>query len=115
MALTIKQMETVVSGKFVSQFAVVDESGNLVGSKAHKTREEAEAEMGGLKYYAEGLAFARATAPEGATEKGLVGKANIVAAYLMYQEQQAAGETVQEAVEETAEAEQTELSEEEEF
>lgn len=87
--LSIRVLPTVVAGKFKDTFAVVDESGNLVGSKSHSTREAAEVELGSLKYYAEGLAYARATAPEGASEKGLVGKANIIAAYLMYKEQEA--------------------------
>lgn len=82
-------MTTVVAGKFVESFAVVDGEGNLIGTKAHKTRAEAEVELGSLKYYAEGLAFARATAKEGVTDKALVGKANIVAAYLMFKEQPA--------------------------
>lgn len=85
-SLSIRALETVVAGKFVSQYVVVDQEGNLVGSRAHKTEAEAKIEMGTLKYYAAGLEFARATAPEGATDKALVGKANIVAAYLMYKE-----------------------------
>lgn len=85
--LTIKTLQNVVAGKFVEQFAVVDEAGNLIGTKAHKTRAEAEAELGGLKYFAKGLEFARATAAEGTSDKALVGKANIVAAFLMWEEQ----------------------------
>lgn len=117
--LTIKSLQTVVAGKFVDQFVVVDESGNLIGSKAHKTHAEAEVELGGLKYYAQGLEFARATAKEGVTEKALVGKANIVAAFLMYQEQVAAGtfgaEAAEEVVEETTEAESVVETADEEF
>lgn len=115
--LVIKTLETVVAGKFVSQFVVVDESGNLIGSKAHKTDLEAQAELGGLKYYAVGLEFARATAKEGATDKSLVGKANIVAAYLMYQEQLESGEAPAETVEESVEesTEEVAATEEEEF
>lgn len=85
-ALSIMTMQSVVAGKFVNSFAVVDGQGNLIGTKAHKTQAEAEVELGSLKYYAEGLEFARATAKEGTTDKALVGKANIVAAYLMYKE-----------------------------
>ncbi|WLJ89337.1 hypothetical protein [Vibrio phage vB_ValA_R15Z] len=114
--LVIKSLQTVVAGKFVDQFVVVDEAGNLVGSKAHKTEAEAQAELGGLKYYAEGLTFARATAAEGATEKSMVAKANVVAAYLMYKEQAEAAEeapVAEEAVE--AEAPVEEVAEDEEF
>ena len=84
--LSILAMQSVVAGKFVTAYAVVDTSGNLIGAKAHKTEAEAEVELGSLKYYATGLDFARATAKEGTTDKALVGKANIVAQYLMYQE-----------------------------
>ncbi|QDF45969.1 hypothetical protein vBVpaPMGD2_30 [Vibrio phage vB_VpaP_MGD2] len=114
--LVIKSLQTVVAGKFVDQFVVVDEAGNLVGSKAHKTEAEAQAELGGLKYYAEGLEFARATAPDTATEKSMVAKANVVAAYLMYKEQAEAAEeapVAEEAVE--AEAPVEEVAEDEEF
>lgn len=91
--LSIAALQSVVAGKFVTNFAVVDGDGNLVGSKAHKTEAEAQVELGSLKYYATGLEFARATAKEGTTDKALVGKANIVAAFLIYQEQPA--ETVE--------------------
>lgn len=111
--LIVKELTTVVAGKFVSQFCIVDEAGNLVGSKAHKTADEAELELGTLKYYAEGLAFARATAPEGATEKGLVGKANIVAAYLMYKE--ASEAPVTEVTEEAPAEVESEVPADEEF
>lgn len=87
--LSIISLTTVVAGKFVESFAVVDADNNLVGSKSHKTKEEATVELGSLKFYAEGLTFARATAKEGTTDKALVGKANIIAAYLMYKEQEA--------------------------
>ncbi|CAM0030156.1 hypothetical protein VPHD530_0035 [Vibrio phage D530] len=85
--LSILTMQTVVAGKFKSSYAVVDGEGNLVGSKAHATEAEAQLELGSLKYYTTGLEFARATAKEGATDKSLVGKANVIAAFLMYQEQ----------------------------
>ncbi|AWD90650.1 hypothetical protein [Pseudomonas phage Nerthus] len=85
--LIVKALATVVAGKFVDQFVVIDEtSGELVGKKAHKTEAEATAELGSLKFFAEGLSFARATAGEGATDKGLIAKANVVAAYLLYKE-----------------------------
>uniref|UniRef100_A0AAU6W0T4 Uncharacterized protein n=1 Tax=Pseudomonas phage Ulina01 TaxID=3138549 RepID=A0AAU6W0T4_9CAUD len=85
--LIVKTLATVVAGKFVDQFVVIDQaSGELVGKKAHKTEAEANAELGGLKYFAEGLSFARATAAEGSTDKGLIAKANVVAAYLMFKE-----------------------------
>lgn len=87
--LIIKEIQTVVSGAFVSQFVVVDQAGNLLGKKAHKTAAEAQVEMGGLKYYAQGLEFAKSTAPEGTADKALVGKANIVAAYLLWVEESA--------------------------
>ncbi|WWT42337.1 hypothetical protein [Vibrio phage Va-ZX-1] len=115
--LVIKSLQTVVAGKFVDQFVVVDEAGNLVGSKAHKTEAEAQAELGGLKYYAEGLEFARATAPDTATEKSMVAKANVVAAYLMYKEQAEAAEEAPVAEEAAveAEAQAEEVAEDEEF
>lgn len=85
--LIVKALATVVAGKFVDQFVVIDEqSGELVGKKAHKTEAEAQAELGTLKFFAEGLSFARATAAEGSTDKGLIAKANVVAAYLLYKE-----------------------------
>lgn len=114
--LSILTLQTVVAGKFVSSYAVVDGEGNLVGSKAHKTEAEAQVELGSLKYYAKGLEFARATAKEGATDKSLVGKANTVAAFLMYEEQQANPATAEEATEAPAEEPAPEEpAEEEEF
>lgn len=101
-ALSVIALPQVVAGKFVDRFAVVDQAGELVGAKAHNTKEEAEAELGTLKFYATGLEFARATAPEGASAKSLVGKANIVASFLLYQEQLESGE----AVADTAEADE---------
>ena len=85
--LSILALTTVVAGKFKTSYAVVDQENNLVGTKAHATEAEAQAELGSLKFYTEGLAFARATAKEGTADKSLVGKANLVAAYLMYKEQ----------------------------
>ncbi|ARB11241.1 hypothetical protein [Marinomonas phage CPP1m] len=102
--LSIRTLENFVGGKFVESFLVVDSEGSAIGKKAHTTREGAEVELGSLKYYAEGLAFARATAPEGATEKGLVGKANIVASYLMYVETQENGGAEADQVESEVEA-----------
>lgn len=84
--LSILTLTTVVAGKFKESFAVVDQAGELIGSKAHPTKEEAEVELGTLKYFATGMEFARATAKEGTQDKALVGKANVVAAFLMYQE-----------------------------
>ena len=91
MSLQILTLPQFVGGKFVNTYLVVDENNNPVGSKAHKEITDAETEMGNLKYYATGLEFARATASEGATEKGRCAKANVVAAYLMYVEQQENG------------------------
>lgn len=86
-SLIVKAFPTVIAGKFVDTFVVIDEtSGELVGKKSHKTEAEALTELGGLKYFAEGLSFARATAGEGATDKGLIAKANVVAAYLLFKE-----------------------------
>ena len=117
--LVIKTLSTVVAGKFVDQFVVIDGEGNLIGKKAHRTQEEAQAELGSLKYYAEGLAFARATAPEGTADKALVGKANVVAAYLMWKEAPAVeaveAPVAEQAVEETVEAPVAELPADEEF
>ncbi len=101
--LSVLALQTVVAGKFVKSYAVVDAEGNLVGTKAHRTEAEAQEELGSMKFYTTGLEFARATAKEGATDKSLVGKANIVAAYLAYKEQQENPvEEVLEAVEEVA-------------
>lgn len=100
--LSILPLTTVVAGKFVTSYAVVDQAGELVGAKSHKTEAEAQAELGSLKYYTTGLEFARATAPEGVSDKALVSKANVVAAFLLYQEKLEAGET--EAPAETEEA-----------
>jgi len=90
--LKIITTQTVVAGKFKDQFIVVDADGNLIGKKAHGTKADAEAELGTLKYFAEGLSFAKATSPADATAQGLNTKANVVAAYLLYKDQQAAGE-----------------------
>lgn len=90
--LSILALTSVVAGKFVTNYAVVDQEGNLIGAKAHKTEAEAEVELGTLKYYAEGMDFARATAKEGTPDKTLVGKANVIAAYLMFKESQEASE-----------------------
>lgn len=117
--LIIQTLPQVVAGKLVDQFVVMDESGNLIGKKAHKSRSDAEQELGGLKFYAKGLEFARATAPEGAQEKSLVGKANVVAAFLLWQEMgsQTAEETTEEvtATEEAVETAETVESSDEEF
>lgn len=112
--LIIQTLPQVVASKLVDQFVVMDETGNLIGKKAHKSREDAEQELGGLKFYAKGLEFARATAPEGAQEKSLVGKANVVAAFLLWQEQAsevAEAPAEEETTEETVET--VETSEEE--
>lgn len=89
--LFIKTLESFAAGAFRETFVVIDGEGNPVGKKAHLTKAEAEDELGGLKYFAEAIDFARATAPAGATDKSLVGKANVVAAYLIYKEQVEAG------------------------
>lgn len=105
--LKIAVGQTVVGGKFVSQYFVTDLEGNLVGAKAYKSEAEAEVELGTLKYFAEGLAFAKATSPADAKAQGLNTKANTVAAYLLYKDQQAAGvETEVPASEEVADPEQ---------
>lgn len=92
--LKIATLTTVIAKKFVTQYAVVDTAGELVGVKAHATEAEAVAELGTLKYFAEGLEFAKATSGPDAKPQGLNSKANTVAAYLMYKDQQAAGEEV---------------------
>ncbi len=106
--LSIIALTTVVAGKFKESFAVVDQSGELIGTKAHATREEAEVELGTLKYFAAGMDFARATAKEGTADKALVGKANTVAAYLIYKEQLEAAPVEAEVVAEVV-AEQTDF------
>lgn len=111
--LSIKTLPQVVAGKFVDTFAVVDQDGNLVGSKAHRDPESAEAELGSLKYFSKGLEFARATAPEGTAEKALVGKANTVAAYLIWLEKDGEPEVSEETPEDTVAEEAA--SEEEDF
>lgn len=93
--LTIKTISSFAAGAFRDQFVVIDSEGNPVGKKAHMDIEAAQEELGGLKYFAEALAFARATAPAGATDKSLVGKANVVASYLIYKEAVEAGTFVQ--------------------
>lgn len=121
--LQIRTIEDVVAGKFKTKYCVVDASGQLVGKKSHQTEQEAQAEMDGLKHYARGLDFARAVAPEGATDKGLVGKANIVAQYLLWEEEQSAKADAGARLDAAAEAETEEtfdepapeVSEEEEF
>lgn len=76
--------QVVKAGALVTEvkFIVANEAGELVGKKAHATREEAEREMEGRAGYAEGLAFAKAIGFEGT--KGAVGKANCVADYLAW-------------------------------
>lgn len=93
--LTIKTISSFAAGAFRDQYVVIDSEGNPVGKKAHNDVESAQAELGDLKYFAEALAFARATAPAGATDKSLVGKANVVASYLIYKEAVEAGTFVQ--------------------
>lgn len=112
--LIVKAFPTVIAGKFVDTFVVIDSgSGELVGKKSHKTEAEALVELGGLKYFAEGLSFARATAAEGSTDKGLIAKANVVAAYLLFKE---VGVPVQDEPETVAPAETEEpVAEEESF
>jgi len=75
----------VRGGKLVEDkaFIVVDEDGNLIGRKQHAVEADAVTEMGELKYYAQGLAFSKATNPELA-EKAHVGKAKVVAAFLQW-------------------------------
>lgn len=114
--LSVITLQTVVAGKFKSSFAVVDQSGELIGSKAHATEAEAQLELGSLKYFAKGMEFARATAKEGTVDKALVGKANVVAAYLMYQEQLDAPAVEEDSTaEEVVEAEAEVVAESEEF
>ncbi|QZI86122.1 hypothetical protein PODOV006v2_p0028 [Vibrio phage 15E36.1] len=115
--LSILPLTTVVAGKFKTSYAVVDQAGELIGSKAHATQAEAELELGSLKYFAEGMTFARATAKEGTPDKTLVGKANVVAAFLMYQEQLAnpVAEAPAEEVEAPVETEAVAETADEEF
>lgn len=76
--------QVVKAGALMTEvkFIVVNEAGDLVGKKAHATREEAERELEGRAGYAEGLAFAKAVGFEGT--KGAVSKANCVADYLAW-------------------------------
>lgn len=115
--LSILPLTTVVAGKFKTSYAVVDQAGELIGSKAHATQAEAELELGSLKYFAEGMTFARATAKEGTPDKTLVGKANVVASFLMYQEQLAnpVAEAPAEEVEAPVETEAVAETADEEF
>lgn len=113
--LSILPLPNVVAGKFVTYYAVVDQSGELVGAKSHKTEAEAEVELGSLKFYAKGLEFARAVAPEGASDKSLVGKANIVASFLLYQEKQEAVDVSEVEASTETEAAETAVNESEEF
>lgn len=62
---------------------VADETGALVGKKAHGTLAEAEHELSGLKGLEEGLEFAKAQFPE-LGQKAQVGKANVVAEFLSW-------------------------------
>ena len=102
--LSILTLTTVVAGKFKESFCVADQDGALIGTKAHATSAEAELELGSLKYFTAGMDFARATAKEGTADKSLVGKANVVAAYLMYQEQLANPTTEESPSEESPES-----------
>lgn len=85
----------IVAGKLVKDeiHYVADAAGNLVGRKAHSTKEEAEQELAGLGGFAEGLEFAKAQYPA-LGEKAHVGKANVIAEFLAWQ---AAGKPVKEA------------------
>ncbi|QBJ01036.1 hypothetical protein [Aeromonas phage HJG] len=112
--LIVKTFPQIIAGKFVDTFAVVDETtGELIGKKAHKTEQEAQVELGSLKYFAEGLSFARATADEGASDKGLIAKANVVAAYLMFKENGGVAPVAEVVEEEEAPVEQVVETEEE--
>lgn len=113
--LTIKEIQSVVAGKFVSQFVVVDAAGNLLGKKAHKTEAEANVELGSLKFYAQGLEFAKATAPAGTAEKALVGKANTIAAYLLWVEEGSKPAAEGEAAEGETTTESPEFGDSEQF
>ena len=102
----------------VESFIIVDEADQLVaGTKAYDTREEAQAKIDSMGNFAAGLEFARACFPEQA-DKAQIGKANIVAEYLVWI---AAGKPVKEAKAEEAEAvedvaaPEVPVSEEEEF
>jgi len=85
----------IVAGKLVNEefFFVADADGNLVGRKAHDTQAEAEQELAGLGGFAEGLEFAKAQFPD-LGEKAHVGKANVIAEFLSWQQ---AGKPVKEA------------------
>lgn len=110
--LSIATSNTIVKGKFVAQFFVVDQDGNLVGAKAHATEEAASAELGSLKYFAQGMDFAKAVSKPDAKPQALASKANVVAAYLLYLEVGApkveveAEATTETAATETASAEE---------
>lgn len=73
----------IAAGKrvLVSQFFVADDAGELIGRKLHNEREAAEAEMGTLEGYSEGMEFAVAVGLDG---KNAVAKANVVADYLAW-------------------------------
>lgn len=102
--LTIQSKEStrIVAGSMVQEtfFYVGDESGQLVGRKAHSSEAEAQAELATLAGYAEGLEFARAQFPE-LGDKAHVGKANVIAEFLAWKE---AGKPVKEAKAADAEA-----------
>lgn len=85
----------IVAGKFVQEtfYFVADETGALVGRKAHTTEAEAQQELAGLGGFAAGLEFAKAQFPE-LGDKGHVAKANVIAEFLSWQE---AGKPVKEA------------------
>lgn len=85
----------IVAGKLVEKgfHYVADETGELVGKKAHSTVEEAQVELSGMAGLEVGLEFAKAAFPD-LSPKAQVAKANIVAEYKAWED---AGRPVKEA------------------
>lgn len=107
----------IVAGSFKEEvfFYVADDSnGQLVGRKAHATKEEAEAELAGMSGLLEGLEFARAQFPK-LGDKAHVGKANVIAEYLTWVAQGKPVKTVEQADAESVEAPAEEVSADETF
>lgn len=75
----------ITAGKLVTveQFYIGDAEEAPVSGKMHNTVEEAQAELAGLGYFAEGLEFAKAQFPD-ISEKAQKGKANVIADFLKW-------------------------------
>lgn len=98
--LTVQSIEstTIKGSAFVKEvlYFVADESGALVGRKGHSTEAEAQAELAGLAGYARGLEFARAQFPK-LGDKAHVGKANVIAEFLAWEDAGKPVKTLEEA------------------